>query len=178
VTVRERYLLVCDPRVVDHRERSTHVGANQEGFIVRDTLTKLVISSGLVLTTIGVAEAKDLCITTNLFGNDGIVGQGFSIPGKNRCKPFNGFVGSGPDWIATGTGCTNADGSLFRVSIIGTTSSTNNSNPIHLNCTLPQPALTGGSCLITLGFPADPSNEMISVTTTGVSAQRCDREVP
>lgn len=63
--------------------------------------------------------AKDYCI------NDGLttwIGRSFAVPGRNRCRPWNGFVkalappGGGRE-ICSGTACTSAGGDEMRLTM-------------------------------------------------------------
>ena len=62
-----------------------------------------------------VVAAKDLCIQNNIFGGGApIVGKGFTLPGKGKCKPFVGFIGSSG---ATGSACTSTSGNVTHFTI-------------------------------------------------------------
>jgi hypothetical protein len=64
-----------------------------------------LLAVGLLLP--GTSSAK-LCIG---FGAADIVGPTASIPKKNSCKPFNGYVENEPGNLVTGTLCTSGDDS-------------------------------------------------------------------
>src|SRR5262245_59427734 len=70
----------------------------------------IILTAVLALLAASPALAADLCINSAVLGL--VVGKGFTLPSKNKCKPFVGFGFGG---MAAGTGCRTADGSLFRL---------------------------------------------------------------
>ena len=110
------------------------------GSMPRDSQKVLIVALGLVLASVVVSEANGLCVSLANFAEIYVL-ESFTIPSKNRCKPLGGFVSvSSVPYVLVGTGCTSADGGLFRLALTamapppGTTPNT----PIALNCTIPQ----------------------------------------
>jgi hypothetical protein len=73
----------------------------------------LVLTAVFALAASSPVLAADFCIHSTPVGL--LVGKGFLVPPKNKCKPFNGFGNGG---MAVGTGCTTADGSIFRLQFV------------------------------------------------------------
>ena len=72
-----------------------------------------LLAIGLLLP--GTASAK-LCIT---FGSADIVGTTASIPGKNSCKTFTGYVENEAGNLISGTLCTSSDDSTVVANLWG-----------------------------------------------------------
>jgi hypothetical protein len=74
-------------------------------------VTLLVLTPGVVH-----AKPKNYCISG--FPNSAYIpeGQGFSVPGKGKCKAFIGFNQEG-NFPVTGSGCTSSDGSNLSLTI-------------------------------------------------------------
>jgi hypothetical protein len=72
-----------------------------------------IIALGLVCASVASAQA-DLCFVYS-GGGGTVVGDRFTLPLTNQCKPFNGFeLGAGSTAGAiTGTGCTASNGGQF-----------------------------------------------------------------
>jgi hypothetical protein len=73
-----------------------------------------VLTLGLLLLA-ATTEAKDFCISAN----DGVatlVGKGFSLPRRNKCKPFSGFVPETTGLLA-GNVCLSSDGRAARFNL-------------------------------------------------------------
>ncbi len=70
----------------------------------------------LLILTPGVVLAKNYCISG--FGNPSyiLVGIGFTVPGKGKCKPWAGFVAEG-NFPTAGMGCTSSDGSNLSLTL-------------------------------------------------------------
>ena len=75
----------------------------------------IVLALTLVALVTGVraAQAKDLCIVTSVYGGT-LVGPGFTIPGKGKCKPFAGFISNEP---FSGAVCTSSDATLVHFTL-------------------------------------------------------------
>ena len=87
------------------------------------------------------ALAVDLCLFDgNIFG-ELIIGKNFKVPLKNTCKPFNGFYHSA---MIVGTGCTNHDGSLFRLHF--TLHQADHDVFASAACNFVLPGVDGGNC--------------------------------
>ena len=139
----------------------------------------VIVALGLVLGSAPMAAARDLCVTIPGL-SPVIVGKNFYIPMPNRCKPFTGFIAGG-QWFGSGAGCTSADGDFFRLSFTAHKSPTApapSATLITVFCSIPRPALTGGSCLYTLSVPSNTDNEWYEGTDSDASAQPCTVEVP
>ena len=72
------------------------------------TLTLVALAGGVRL-----AQAKDLCIMTSVYGEP-IVGPGFKIPSKGKCKPFAGFMSN---QSFSGAVCASSDGTLVHFTL-------------------------------------------------------------
>lgn len=71
----------------------------------------------ILILTPGVSRAKDYCLTVNS-STFVLVGQGFAIPPKGKCKPWTGFTAQiGLNSPSVGTGCTSLDGSHLNFTI-------------------------------------------------------------
>jgi hypothetical protein len=151
----------------------------------------LIVALGLVLGSAPMAGAKDLCVTIPglLTTSSGgfVVGKYFTVPQRDRCKPFTGFVvtpggGPGGDWFVSGVGCTSADGGFFRLSFTAYMSpaaaSSVSANPFTVFCSIPRPSLTGGTCLHTLAVPSHTDNELFDGTEADAAAEPCKVAVP
>jgi hypothetical protein len=88
----------------------------------------------------GVARASDYCIDVTDGGPLSaytLVGKGFRVPGKNRCKPFMGFTSQTFD--VTGSACTTADGSHMYVVLTESARGTGATNFYHMTIDLLSP---------------------------------------
>ncbi len=70
----------------------------------------------LLFLTPGVVLAKNYCISGFPNTNYILVGQGFKIPAKGKCKAWTGFNAQG-NFPTAGMGCTSSDGSNFSVTL-------------------------------------------------------------
>jgi hypothetical protein len=83
-------------------------------------MATLAAAMGLVAGLAGSASAADFCIRHYRPGYQAffdMVGKGFKLPSKGRCKPFLGFASSTqtPDaFDVTGSACTASDGSAVH----------------------------------------------------------------
>jgi hypothetical protein len=83
-------------------------------------MATLAAATGPVAGLVGPAHAADFCIKHWRVGEGvyfDMVGKGFRVPGKGRCKPFVGFSASAQDpgvYDETGSACTATDGSKVR----------------------------------------------------------------
>lgn len=105
---------------------------------------RLAMVLGLALTTVGgTARAADLCIKVAPNDSTQYVGRGFTIPGKGKCRAWNGvYLPSFANVsVTTGTGCTSSDGTLLRLHL------TSMRQTVAFNdyVVLPLPSLTGGT---------------------------------
>ena len=135
-----------------------------------------MMAVGFVLVSAGTAQAKDLCLAVPGIASGVIVGKGFKSPGKNQCKPFNGFESNGTHFVA-GVGCRSADGDLLRLSFTMYASSSSLPNPMTVFCGIPHPDLTGGTCLAIGGTPSNTADELFEGTSSA-SAEACTVDVP
>lgn len=141
-----------------------------------------IAALGLVLATVVTAQAKDLCINiASIFGvSVSLVGKGFQVPPKNRCKPFTGFTPGGFSTFVVGTGCTSADGFAFHLSFTAHNTSAETfflPSTITGYCGLILPGLGAGSCRGTGTFADEPSDELFSWSSSA-SGQSCTVNVP
>ena len=86
----------------------------------------------------GAAHASDYCIDVFDGGTYTVVGKGFRVPGKNRCKPFMGFTTQGFD--VTGSACTAADGSHMQVVLTESARGSGSSSIYHMTVDFLSPA--------------------------------------
>jgi hypothetical protein len=79
---------------------------------------KLLVASATLLTLApSAALAKNYCISGFPNKSYSLVGQGFTLPAKGKCKAWIGFNPEGGNWPTTGTGCTSSDGSNFSLTV-------------------------------------------------------------
>jgi hypothetical protein len=135
-----------------------------------------ILALGLVLATVATAPAKDLCLSIpNFFGQAPLVGKGFQVPPKNKCKPFNGFTQGSFSSFVAGAGCTSADGFAFHLSF--TAHNTVSGDTITGYCGFILPGLGAGSCVGTEAIAALLADELFS-TSSAASGQPCTVNVP
>jgi hypothetical protein len=98
----------------------------KEGWIMR-TIFKNALLTAVVFTVVllfgSFAVAGDYCIYLSDF--DGVlVGKSFSLPGKGKCKPFQGYIDMNPFLWAHGEACGSSDGTIinFNLSLVGSMS--------------------------------------------------------
>jgi hypothetical protein len=88
----------------------------------------LVPAMALFLALPMTARAGDLCldaagVSTPTLSRPVIIGRGFTLPKKNKCKPFNGVMSATASPRAsavTGTACTSFDGSNVTLTLTAT----------------------------------------------------------
>jgi hypothetical protein len=147
---------------------------------MRSKRASVIAAVSLVFGSVGTATAVDLCVTIPAVVGLPVVGKNFAVPGANRCSPFTGFVGA--NTLVSGTGCTNTAGNVFRLAFTAYIGAEGGNNPATFACSLPRPALTGGSCIVIIGTP-DPSvgnvlDELKEYVAREVSASSCTVAVP
>lgn len=129
---------------------------------------RIAVVLGLALPLLGVtARAADLCITVSPNDSTRYVGRGFVIPGKGKCKAWNGvYLPSFANVsVTTGTGCTTSDGTKLRLHLV----SMRETVAFNDYIVLPLPSLTGGT-LDEVVPQFGPSVTRI----TGISAAKCN----
>lgn len=91
------------------------------------------------------AQAKDYCLFDQTVPDYILVGRGFTIPAKGKCKPWTGFNAQGGQNSPTaGTGCTSSDGSHLNLTL--TTSFPQNGGDVEIDSiTLSLPLQSGMS---------------------------------
>jgi hypothetical protein len=105
---------------------------------------RIFVVLGLVLAVLrGTASAADSCITPFPADSSHFVGRGFTVPGKGKCKVWNGvflpsFANVG---VTTGTGCRSSDGTTLRLHLV----SMRETAAFNDYIVLPLPSLTGGT---------------------------------
>ncbi|MEW6268216.1 MAG: hypothetical protein AB1689_02825 [Thermodesulfobacteriota bacterium] len=122
----------------------------------------------------GTAFAADLCITVNPADSTRYVGRGFTIPGKGKCRAWNGvYLPSFANVsVTTGTGCTSSDGTVLRLHLV----SMRETVAFNDYIVLPLPSLSGGTL--------DEVVAQFGSTVThieGISAAKCkakDNSIP
>ena len=113
---------------------------------MKHVILSLTVLCTAVATVIPPAWATDLCVDVN---NPNvavhIVGKKFTVPLKNTCKPFIGFLQAG-GVIATaaGAGCTSSDGQFLRLHVTAHGDVLDYSFSFECNVLLP--SLSGGNC--------------------------------
>ncbi|HUY26272.1 MAG TPA: hypothetical protein VMV27_02525 [Candidatus Binataceae bacterium] len=70
----------------------------------------------LLILTPGVVLAKNYCISGFPNASYILVGQGFKVPAKGKCKPWTGFNTQG-NFPTSGNGCTSSDGTNLSLSL-------------------------------------------------------------
>ncbi|HEV7730852.1 MAG TPA: hypothetical protein VGR62_01760 [Candidatus Binatia bacterium] len=131
----------------------------------------------MLLATTGThAWARDVCFTLpGLAGSVNFVAKSFAVPGRNKCRAITGFS-SIQGWVLSGTACTTADGALVRLAVAGH-GLIPATNPFQIACTIPLPAMTGGTCAGSFTSVSSVSDEAIPVTST-VDLTSCVVNVP
>lgn len=146
---------------------------------------KLLVASATLLTLApSAALAKNYCISG--FPNKlySLVGQGFAIPAKGKCKTWVGFNPEGANWPTTGTGCTSSDGSNFSLTVTtGAESAGESAGFAEIDAiTLDLPAQTGqvvgqiivNSTVTTFGPSNGVAGEVCPTNTTPSTARAQD----
>jgi hypothetical protein len=101
----------------------------------------VILASAAVVGSLGPATASDFCIT-NI---ETLVGKGFRLPPRGKCKPWLGYTvnGEGGPNSATGTACTAADGSHATIDV--TTMYPASGDTIFATIMLPLPLGSGAT---------------------------------
>jgi hypothetical protein len=85
--------------------------------------TALIVIASFSLPAIGLAKTKNYCINFNAApGQVLLVGQGFSLPSKGKCKAWQGSVSGSAatfNFPIGGNGCTSSDGTNFSLTVTG-----------------------------------------------------------
>ena len=118
----------------------------------------------ILLLAPGLASAKNFCITGFPNSSYIMLGQGFTVPKKGKCKVWIGFVEE-PLIASTGTGCTSTDGTELTLSIISSTS-TGFSEVDGIALSLP--SLTGSD-----DVQVTESSSTLSDLLTGITGAVC-----
>ena len=103
----------------------------------------LAAAIGLATGLAGTAGAADVCIKyyiPYLKFSLTIVGKGFRVPSKGRCKPFFGYSMEGG---VTGSACTSSDGSKANFTLTQIVGSTGETSFFHVALPLPLGDLAG-----------------------------------
>lgn len=113
----------------------------------------------------GVAQAKNYCLSG--FPNTAyiVVGLGFTVPAKGKCKPFNGFNAQG-NFPAAGIGCTSSTGSNLSLTL--TTGFEVSERVDIINFSLSLPSQTGDAVIQEIG-----GNAVTSLTSSGIVGAAC-----
>jgi hypothetical protein len=117
--------------------------------ILSKSIITILGASIFALTLPGLSAAKDFCLTINS-STYVLIGKGFTVPLKGRCKPWTGLtVQSNFNSPSAGTGCTSSDGSHLNFTI---TTTFPDSGLFFLDTiTLALPALTGTDFNVEIG---------------------------
>jgi hypothetical protein len=85
--------------------------------------TALIVIASFSLPAIALAKTKNYCINFNAApGQVILVGQGFSLPSKGKCKAWLGSVSGSAatfNFPVGGNGCTSSDGTNFSLTVTG-----------------------------------------------------------
>jgi hypothetical protein len=132
------------------------------------------IALALLLATATVAAAGDFCITVAPNDSTKYVGKGFSVPGKGKCKSWNGVYlpSFAAVSVSTGSGCTSSDGTTFRLNLV----TSRDGVAFNDYIVLPLPGLTNGTL-----FEVVPQFGNQTLNLTGISAAKCspkDNPIP
>ena len=111
----------------------------------------------------GLSAANDMCLTINS-STYVLVGKGFIVPPKGKCRPWTGLTAqSNTNSPSSGTGCTSSDGSHLNLTI--TTSFPDFGLFFLDSVTLSLPSRTGTDVNISLGG-GDSSGTFSAVAVT------------
>jgi hypothetical protein len=132
----------------------------------------MLILAILVLATAGVSQAGDYCITFNGLSIS-VVGRGFSIPAKGKCKVWTGFTGGTgvtQNIPSGGAGCTSSDKS--HLSLTYTISNPEAGGFVVIDSvTLSLPAQTGTDVETTIVGGSTPTSNSFAVTGSNCTSQ-------
>jgi hypothetical protein len=82
------------------------------------SLTRTVALVAILVVAPSVSRAGDYCLTFPNEPSFTLVGRGFTIPPKGKCKAWIGFSSQdNSNNPSTGTGCTSSDGSNLSIGI-------------------------------------------------------------
>ena len=85
--------------------------------------TALIVIASFSIPAIALAKTKNYCINFNVApGAVLLVGRGFSLPSKGKCKAWQGSVSGSAatfNYPVGGNGCTSSDGSNFSLTVTG-----------------------------------------------------------
>ena len=123
-----------------------------------------VLALVLVLGAAGVAHAANFCVNPETADDHAslAVGEAFTVPARNSCRPFNGFdLVAGPGTrLVTGTACRSADGNTLRVAYtVHVSDLPAPIDPLFVSMKLPYPSLAGGTAITRLGLSSVGSVE-------------------
>jgi len=131
-------------------------------------MSRLSLLAFLSLAAIApAAYAADFCITVSPNDSTKYVGKGFRVPGKGKCKPWNGVYlpSFAAVSVSTGTGCTSSDGTKLRINLV----TSRDGVAFNDYIVLPLPDMTNGTL-----FEVVPQYENSTVNLTGITATKCD----
>ena len=87
--------------------------------------TALIVIASFSLPAIALAKTKNYCINFSAApGQVILVGRGFSLPTRGKCKAWQGSVGGSAatfNYPLSGNGCTSSDGSNFSLTVTAAT---------------------------------------------------------
>ena len=113
------------------------------------TALVFIVAFVVAVSISDLATASDLCIAN---GGVTLVGKGFGVPLRGKCKPWLGYVvnfETGPN-SSTGTACTASDGSHVAIDV--TTMYPGSSDTIFNTIMLPIPLGAAGATFSSSGF--------------------------
>lgn len=131
-------------------------------------MSRIVPATILLLGILGAAaHAADFCIVVGPNDSTKYVGKGFKVPGKGKCKSWNGVYlpSFAPVSVSTGTGCTSSDGTTLRINL----ATSRNGVAFNDYVVLPLPDLTNGTL-----FEIVPQYGNNPLNLTGITASKCD----
>jgi len=133
----------------------------------------VMLASIIEVGALNLAAGSDFCIT-NI---ETMVGKGFHVPPRGKCKPWLGYTinGEGGPNSGTGTACTAADGS--HVAITVTTMYPASADTIFTSITLPLPLGTGTPTFSETGLVAPTGYGLFRVSPT-TTAGPCNPALP
>jgi hypothetical protein len=134
---------------------------------------RVMILAILVLATAGVSQAGDYCITFDGISGVAVVGRGFTIPAKGKCKVWTGFTGGSlvtQNIPSGGAGCTSSDKS--HLSLTYTISNPEAGGFVVIDSvTLSLPAQTGTDVETTITGGSTPTSNSFAVTGSNCTSQ-------
>jgi hypothetical protein len=137
----------------------------------------LVLVGALVVASEATVLARDLCFDLpGIAGSLTFVVKGFAVPGRNKCKPISGFS-QVEGWLLSGSVCRKADGTALRLAVAAHPLLVSGPNPFQVGCTIPFPAMAGGSCHGSISIASSTSDEVVAFASS-TDAQFCTVDVP